>query len=237
MTADAAGTRPAASGTVVAVCVVHTLHETGLRRNPVTAIDKRPVDVPVHVGELGLIGDRQCDTANHGGRFKAVYAFSQDESRRWGTELDRELPIGWFGENLHVAGFSPTDAVIGERWRVGEGGLLLEVTGPRTPCRTFAIRSHEDDWATRFVARGDCGAYLKVIAEGPVGAGDRVVVEHVPTHGATVRDLFTGQGHGRVSAMLEQQADLAPSVVEKARRLVGRAQKDLVGRSRKGETR
>ncbi|MFX1756516.1 MULTISPECIES: MOSC domain-containing protein [Rhodococcus] len=229
--------RPATSGTVAAACIVHTLHETGLRRNPVTAIDKRPVDGPVHVGELGLAGDRQCDTANHGGRFKAVYAFSQAESRRWGTELDRELPIGWFGENLHVAGFSPTDAVIGERWRVGEGGLLLEVTGPRTPCRTFAIRSHEGDWATRFTARGDCGAYLKVIVEGPVGAGDRIVVEHVPSHGATVRDLFTGRGHERVAAMLEQQSGLAPSVVAKARRLAGRPQKGSVGRSRKGEAR
>ncbi|WP_064064576.1 MOSC domain-containing protein [Rhodococcus gordoniae] len=229
--------RPATSGTVAAACIVHTLHETGLRRNPVTAIDKRPVDGPVHVGELGLAGDRQCDTANHGGRFKAVYAFSQAESRRWGTELDRELPIGWFGENLHVAGFSPTDAVIGERWRVGGGGLLLEVTGPRTPCRTFAIRSHEGDWATRFTARGDCGAYLKVIVEGPVGAGDRIVVEHVPSHGATVRDLFTGRGHERVAAMLEQQSGLAPSVVAKARRLAGRPQKGSVGRSRKGEAR
>ncbi|MEU5840823.1 MOSC domain-containing protein [Rhodococcus sp. NPDC047139] len=208
---------------------MHTLHETGLRRNPVTAIDKRPVHGPVHVGELGLAGDRQCDTLNHGGRFKAVYAYSQDEAQRWGSELGRELPIGWFGENLHVAGVSPTDAVIGERWRVGESGPLLEVTGPRTPCRTFAMRSDEDDWASRFTARGDCGAYLAVITGGPVRAGDTIVVEHVPSHGATVRDLFTGQGHERVAAMLGQQTDLAPEVADKARRLVGRA--------RKGETR
>lgn len=228
MTAETAGAQSAA-GTLTAVCVVHTLHETGLRRNPVTAIDKRPVDGPVHVGELGPAGDRQCDTAHHGGRFKAVYAYSQDESQRWGSELGRELPVGWFGENLHVAGFSPTDAVVGERWRIGGGGLLLEVTGPRTPCRTFAIRSQEDDWATRFVARGDCGAYLKVIAEGPARAGDTIVVEHVPAHGATVRDLFTGQGHERVAVMLEQQPDLAPGVADKARR--------LVGRTRKGEAR
>ncbi|WP_241385634.1 MOSC domain-containing protein [Rhodococcus sp. CH91] len=215
-------------GAVAAVCVVHTLHETGLRRNPVTAIDKRPVDGPVRVSELGLAGDRQCDTANHGGRYKAVYAYSQAEAQRWGTELGRELPIGWFGENLHVTGFSPTDAVVGERWRVGEGGLVLEVTGPRTPCRTFANRSNESDWASRFVARGDCGAYLKVITEGPVQAGDRIVVEHVPGHGATVRDLFAGRGHERISAMLGQQSDLAPSVADKARRIVERARKGEV---------
>jgi len=220
-------TRSTAAGSVVAVCVVHTLRETGLRRNPVTAIDKRPVDGPVHVGELGLIGDRQCDTANHGGVFKAVYAYSQDESRRWGAELGRELPVGWFGENLHVAGFSASEAVVGERWRVGDGGLLLEVTGPRNPCRTFGIWADEDDWAKRFVARGDCGAYLKVVAEGPVRAGDAVVVEDVPAHGATVRDLFTFDGHERVAAMLEQQTDLAPTVAERARRIVGQTQKGV----------
>ena len=33
-----------------------------------TAIDKRPVPGPVEVGGLGLAGDEQSDTDNHGGR-------------------------------------------------------------------------------------------------------------------------------------------------------------------------
>ncbi|WP_407443721.1 MOSC domain-containing protein [Rhodococcus sp. (in: high G+C Gram-positive bacteria)] len=207
-------------GRVEAVCVVHALRDTGLRRVPVTAIDKRPVDGEVHVGESGLAGDRQCDTANHGGLYKAVYAYGDDEARRWATELGRDLPIGWFGENLRVSGSSPTDAVIGERWRIGNGGLLLEVTGPRTPCRTFGNWSGEPRWGSRFTARADTGAYLKVVTEGSVRAGDTITVEDVPGHGVTVRDLFTGRGPERLALMLDQQDDLAPTVAEKARRRV-----------------
>lgn len=208
------------SGRVDAVCVVHALRDSGTRRVPTTGIDKRPVTGPVHVGVLGLDGDRQCDTANHGGRFKAVYAYDDDEARRWAEELGRDLPAGWFGENLRVGGLAVTDAVIGERWRVGERGLLLEVTGPRTPCRTFGVWSGEPGWLKRFAARGDTGAYLKVLTEGPVQAGDGIVVEHVPGHGVTVRELFTGRDRQRIAVMLEQQDDLAPSVADKARRRV-----------------
>lgn len=205
---------------IEAVCVVYALRDTGLRRVPVTGIDKRPVDGPVHVGEIGLAGDRQCDTANHGGLYKAVYAYGEHEADRWGTELGRQLAAGWFGENLRVSGPSPTDAVIGERWRIGDGGLLLEVTGPRTPCRTFVNWSGEPDWAARFIARGDTGAYLKVVSEGPVRAGDVLTVEDVPEHGATVRDVYTGSNPERIVAMLEQQADLAQTVADQARRQV-----------------
>lgn len=208
------------AGRIDAVCVVHTLRDTGLRRVPKTGIDKRPVDGPVHVGELGLTDDRQCDTANHGGPFKAVYAYGELEAGRWGTELGRDLPAGWFGENLRVSGLSPTDAVIGERWRIGDGGLLLEVTGPRTPCRTFVNWASEPDWAARFSARADTGAYLKVVSEGPVRATDAILVEDVPEHGATVRDVCTGSNPERIVALLARQTELAPSVADRARRQV-----------------
>jgi len=208
------------AGRIEAVCVVHALRETGRRRVPTTGIDKRPVTGPVHIGELGLTGDRQCDTANHGGRFKAVYAYGECEARRWETDLGRELPAGWFGENLRVSGLSPTDAVIGERWRIGDSGAILEVTGPRTPCRTFVNWAGAPDWAARFSARADTGAYLRVVAEGPVRATDTIVVEDVPEHGATVRDVHTGSNPERIVAMLARQADLAPSVADKARRQV-----------------
>lgn len=207
-------------GRVDAVCVVHEIRASGTRRVPVTGIDKRPVESHVHVGRLGLDGDRQCDTEHHGGRFKAVYVYGDDEARRWAGDLGRDLPAGWFGENLRTSGIATSDAVIGERWRVGDAGLLLEVTGPRTPCGTFGVWSGEPGWVKRFAARGDTGVYLKVIVEGPVQAGDRIVVEGVPEHGVTVRDLFTGRDPERIAVMLEQQNDLSPSVVAKARKRV-----------------
>ncbi|MBH0121395.1 MOSC domain-containing protein [Rhodococcus sp. HM1] len=205
-------------GRVDAVCVVHAIRDSGSRRVPVTAIDKRPVSDPVHVGPHGLTGDRQCDTEHHGGRYKAVYVYGEDEAQRWVSELGRDLPAGWFGENLRLSGIPTTDAVIGERWAVGTGGLVLEVTEPRTPCGTFGRWAAEPRWVKRFTERGDTGAYLKVVAEGPVAAGDPIEVLSVPAHGVTVRDMFTGRDPDRLAVLLEQQQDLSPTLVEKVRR-------------------
>jgi len=61
--------------TVTAVCRV-----SALLPDPgtigVTAIDKRPVDGPVHVRPLGLRADVQADRKHHGGLDQAVYVFA-----------------------------------------------------------------------------------------------------------------------------------------------------------------
>ncbi|ABG96629.1 MULTISPECIES: MOSC domain-containing protein [Rhodococcus] len=208
----------ATAGEVLAVCVLHTERDSGTRRVTRTAIDKRPVDGPVRVTTAGLVGDRVCDTEYHGGPFKAVYAYQEDEARRWASELGRELPPGWFGENLRLDGIAATDAVIGERWRIGT--TELEVTSPRTPCGTFGVWAAEPRWVKRFSERGDTGAYLRVVTEGSVSAGDTVQRIHVPGHGVTVRDLFTGRDPERFVALLEQQENLSPTVADKARRRI-----------------
>ncbi|MFV9452982.1 MOSC domain-containing protein [Rhodococcus sp. NM-2] len=208
----------ATAGEVLAVCVLHTERDSGTRRVTRTAIDKRPVDGPVRVTTTGLVGDRVCDTEYHGGPFKAVYAYQEDEAQRWASELGRELPPGWFGENLRLDGIAATDAVIGERWRIGT--TELEVTSPRTPCGTFGVWAAEPRWVKRFSERGDTGAYLRVVTEGSVGAGDTVQRIHVPGHGVTVRDLFTGRDPERFVALLEQQENLSPTVADKARRRI-----------------
>ena len=76
----------------------------------------------------------------------------------------------------------------GERWRVGSA--LLEVTGPRIPCATFAAWMGERGWVRRFTARGRTGAYLAVVEPGVVSAGDAVEVLDRPAHGITVPEVF-----------------------------------------------
>lgn len=208
----------ATAGEVLAVCVLHTERDSGTRRVTRTAIDKRPVDGPVRVTTAGLAGDHVCDTEYHGGPFKAVYAYQEDEAQRWASELGRELPPGWFGENLRLDGIAATDAVIGERWRIGT--TELEVTSPRTPCGTFGVWAAEPRWVKRFSERADTGAYLRVVTGGSVTAGDTVQRIHVPGHGVTVRDLFTGRDPERFVALLEQQENLSPTVADKARRRI-----------------
>lgn len=157
-----------------------------------SGIDKRPVTDRIRVGECGLSGDHIGDTTHHGGVDQAVYAYGASEADRWAAELRRELPSGWFGENLRVDGLPVTDAIVGERWVVGNDGLVLETTVPRTPCRTFVAWSGEPNWVERFLARADTGSYLRVVSPGTVGAGDSITVVHRPSHGVRIRHLIPG---------------------------------------------
>ena len=163
---------------------------------PTTAIDKQPVPQievrapgPRESGAgSGVVGDAIGDGKHHGGDTQAVYAVAREELDWWGVELGRELRDGMFGENLTTVGLAVDDAVIGERWSIGKA--VLEVTGPRIPCRTFAGFLEVPQWVKRFTERGRTGAYLAVSAPGVIRAGDPVVVVDRPAHGITVPQVF-----------------------------------------------
>ncbi|WP_420880119.1 MOSC domain-containing protein [Rhodococcus sp. (in: high G+C Gram-positive bacteria)] len=213
------------TGRVESVCVVFAELDVPSRRSPRTAIDKRPVTGPVRVETGGVAGDHVCDTKFHGGRDKAVYAYSAEEAERWGADLGRELAPGWFGENLRVAGVATTDAVVGTRWRIGS--TELEVTEPRVPCGTFAHWTGEPRWVKRFTERGDVGAYLRVLTPGLLRAGDPVEIVSVPAHGVTVRDVFTGDAPDRLRALLTVQPDLADGAATRVRKFLNRLEEQV----------
>jgi MOSC domain-containing protein YiiM len=208
------------TGIVQAVCVVGQIRPLSRKGVVDSAIDKRPVDGPVRIGELGVEGDRSYDTKFHGGHDQAVYAYSAQEAERWARELGRDLPAGWFGENLRVDAVAVTDAVVGSRWSVGTAEL--EVTIARTPCGTFAKWSGEPQWVKRFAERGDCGAYLRVLQPGTVRAGDTITVTAVPEHGVTVRDLFLGADADKMRRLMDEE-NLAPKVYRDAGTALKRA--------------
>lgn len=173
--------------TLDAVCVVAELRPDAGTVG-VTAIDKRPVAGAVKVGKLGVYADVQTDRKHHGGFEKAVYAYSSEDAAWWATELGRDLPPGWFGENLRITGLDVNAARVGEVWRIGEGERAVEVavTMPRTPCMTFARWVGGDDargWVKRFSNERRLGVYLSVVKTGTIAAGDSVTVVSVP-HGA-----------------------------------------------------
>ncbi|WP_458688057.1 MOSC domain-containing protein [Nocardia tengchongensis] len=201
-----------AVGRVLAVCVVHAELEVPAKSSKVgrTAIDKRPVPHRVPVRALGLDGDHVCDTAHHGGTHQAVYAYAEEDARRWSAELNRDLAAGWFGENLRLSGLPVSDAVIGERWTIGD--TLLEVSAPRVPCATFQWHANEQQWVKRFTAQANTGAYLRVLTEGTIGAGDEVRVVHVPEHGVTVRELFTGADPDRLDLLAAVEPTISDDV-------------------------
>ncbi|MFF7977909.1 MOSC domain-containing protein [Streptomyces sp. NPDC007901] len=163
----------------------------------VTGIDKHPVDGQVRVAApgpkgtagSGLAGDTVCELRHHGGYDQAVYAYAREDLDDWEKELGRPLPNGCFGENLTTNGLNVSDALVGERWRIGSE-VVLEVTSGRIPCRTFQGHLGERGWVKRFTRKGATGAYLRVIEPGEIRAGDPIEVVRRPEHGVTVAMQF-----------------------------------------------
>ena len=150
-----------------------------------TAIWKQPVAGRLAVRGVNVEGDEQADRRVHGGEFKAVYAYAIEDTRAWEEELGREIGLGGFGENLTTEGIDVSGARAGERWRIGTA--LLEVVQPRVPCFKLNLRMGDPKFGPKFVKAGRPGAYLRIVEEGELGAGDAIEIVRRPDHDVTMR--------------------------------------------------
>jgi len=177
-------------------------------RTVTTAIWKSPVDGRVPVRGVNVSGDDQADRSVHGGEHKAVYAYGWEDVLWWQEELGRELEPGSFGENLTLSGVDVREAVVGERWRVGSA--LLEVSEPRFPCFKLGLRMGDPRFVKRFAAARRTGAYLRIVEEGDMGAGDPIEIRERPDHGVTIGLFAEAYLGDRALAGRLLEAALAP---------------------------
>jgi MOSC domain-containing protein YiiM len=172
------------SGSVLSVNVAE-IREIPRRGEMVrTGIWKVPVAGRVAVRGVNVEGDEQADRSVHGGPDKALYAYAREDIDWWERELRRDLPHGVFGENLTLRGVDVTGALIGERWSIGS--VLLEVSEPRFPCWKLGARFGDPRMLKRFAAARRPGAYLRIVEEGKLAAGDAVQVVERPGHDLTI---------------------------------------------------
>jgi MOSC domain-containing protein YiiM len=140
-----------------------------------TAIVKAPVPdgTRVALGATGFDGDVQADLRVHGGPDKAICCYPSEHFPRWAELLGRDaMPSGAFGENLTLEGALETGVHIGDTYRLGPDGVVVQVSQPRGPCFKLAAR-----WGTPRVTRQMAleliaGFYFRVVEPGTVGAGD-----------------------------------------------------------------
>jgi MOSC domain-containing protein YiiM len=208
------------SGRLLSVNVGSPREIEWLGRAETTSIWKSPVDGRVPVRGVNVAGDDQADREVHGGPDKAVYAYAREDTAWWEKELGRDLDLGAFGENLTVEGMDVTRAVVGERWELGS--VVLEVAQPRIPCWKLGARMGDPAFPVHFAAAGRPGAYLRIVEEGEVGAGDEIHVRDRPEHGLTVGDVarIYHQERGRANALLAAP-ELAPEWREWALKRTG----------------
>jgi MOSC domain-containing protein YiiM len=152
-----------------------------------TAIYKSAVHGPVRAAGVNLDGDDQADRNAHGGDDKAIYAYADEDREWWESETGRAIERAAFGENLTTSGIDVTNSLIGEQWVIGS--VVLEVSEPRLPCWKLNHRMGDEHFVKRFTAARRPGAYLRILTEGVLRAGDSIRVVRVPDHGVTVADV------------------------------------------------
>jgi MOSC domain-containing protein YiiM len=171
-----------------------------------SSIWKNPVSGRVAVRGVNIDGDDQADREVHGGPDRAVYAYAGEDIDWWQTELGRELDPGIFGENLTLRGVDVTGARVGERWKIGS--VVLEVTSPRVPCWKLAKKMEDPFFIKRFARAGRPGAYLRIVQEGELAAGDEVEIVDRPEHDVTI---------GLFADAYERDRSLLPRLLEAER--------------------
>jgi len=168
-----------------------------------SAIWKSPVAGRVAAHGVNLAGDDQAERRAHGGADKAVYAYAVEDLGWWAREIGRPLQYGELGENLTTEGIEVNGALVGERWAIGT--TVREVAEPRVPCWRLGVRMNDKLFPRRFTEALRPGAYLRIVVEGDVGAGDEIQVLERPDHELTIRDVlriyvFDRQEVGRLLA-------------------------------------
>lgn len=128
------------------------------------------------VGTLGLADDHHNEPIPmHGGVDQAVCLYSMEAIERLKAEGHNAFP-GAFGENLTLEGIELDSIGPGDRLRIGQDGLVIEITWHAQPCKKQA------DWFSdgRFARisgnthPAEARWYARVISEGTVRPGDAV---------------------------------------------------------------
>ena len=165
----------------------------------------------------GIVGDFVGDFRHHGGDLQALYAYGREDLNEWESRLERELPNGFFGENLTTLGIDVNQARLGEVWRIGDT-VALRVTSPRIPCSTFRGWMGEKGWLRSFTIAATPGAYLSVVTPGFISAGDDLTVIHRPDHDVTIALSFRAITRDRelLPRLLTAGVDLLPELREAA---------------------
>lgn len=148
---------------------------TASDRTWTTGFFKLPVPHPVWLRKLNLDGDGQADLENHGGLDKAVNVYPAEHYPYWVQTIGLpDLQPGSFGENFTIEGLLESDVCIGDVFEVGDA--LVQVSQPRQPCWKLARRWQIKDLALLVQETGRTGWYFRVLKEGHVQAGNRLVL-------------------------------------------------------------
>ena len=190
------------------------------RGRPVmSAIGKAPVSGRVRVAGVNVDGDDQADRRVHGGPDKAVYAYACEDELWWAARLDARGPARDVRREPDRRGRRRERR--GDRRALADRDVELQVCQPRLPCFKLGLRFGDPQMVKLFAQAGRPGAYLRILAEGELGAGDEVDITDRPSHGVTVAQvsraiMLDEDGAGEAAAAPELPESLSRWMLERA---------------------
>ncbi len=139
-----------------------------------TGICKEPVTAPVQATGTGFIGDGIYNTKFHGGEDKAICVYPHKHLAHWQKVLERPLPSAPFGENISLTKLDENNVHIGDVFKIGTA--MVQISQPRQPCKTLALRYNKPDFVKMVVKSGFTGWYLRVLGGGMIQQGDTCIL-------------------------------------------------------------
>ena len=138
-------------------------------------VPKLPI-VEAEVTELGIVGDAQNDTKNHGGPERALCLYAVEVIEALAAE-GHAMAAGATGENITTRGLDWDLVIPGARLRLG-GEVLIEVTRYTTPCYKNARWFMEGDFNRMHqnLFPGSSRVYARVLQPGHLRAGDPIEI-------------------------------------------------------------
>lgn len=200
-----------------------------------SAIHKSPLNFPVTITKSGITGDEHAYEP-HRSPDKAIHHYSSAHYPVWATEIPESAHIfkpGAFGENLFTDELDETKLCIGDKVRIG--GVLLEVSEPRSPCYKLNHRFQVKNMANRVQTLLRSGWLYRVLEPGIVEEGAIIeLVERVNPDWSIARVayyLFLERDNMAMNKEITELTALGQEIKEKFEKRVKKDQlEDEAGR-------
>ncbi|WP_404407274.1 MOSC domain-containing protein [Jeotgalibacillus malaysiensis] len=151
-----------------------------------SALLKQPIQKEMFLTYTGLAEDEQTPE-HHGGTEKALCLYPHDHYPFWDGWMEIHDGAALFGENITTEGIHERNTHIGDRFEFGEA--VIEVTEPRQPCFKIAARYNKPELIVRMRESGFTGFYFRVLKEGYIKPGDKLILLERDPAGVTVQDV------------------------------------------------
>ncbi|WP_109078009.1 MOSC domain-containing protein [Aggregatibacter kilianii] len=154
-----------------------------------SAIRKQPVE-SVKIHGLGAEGNDVGLKAHHGGVDKALFFMSADAFPALNALLGENFSYqgtATYGENFVVSELNEDSVCVGDRYQIGS--CVVEVSQPRKPCERLSKNTDNPNTQQTVYRSGWSGWYVRVVREGEIRRGDKLLLQARPHPDFTIRHL------------------------------------------------